>query len=319
MAAMNPSQRRRLGRILRIAFGMAGIAFLAIAFADTWNRSRHSVLPSPGALLGAGGLLIASLILASRGWIGLFEGPFSRPELIRGFYTAQLGRYIPGAVWQAVGQVGLAGRAGVSARRASAAFPVFALGQAAAGGTVAALLAGLGSGLSPGLRLGSLAGLLLVLPLWRAWMVKVVGLAGRLLGKPALEELIPSQRRILRCYAWAVATLLAASSGFALLASSLDLPTSSGWAMIPAFSLAWTVGFLAVPFPSGLGIREAVLVTVIGRPGAAALIAASVAHRLLNMLAEFLMIAVSRIRGEDGRLEAPQAKTPSPGDIEDRP
>lgn len=292
---MNPSQRRRLSLFLRIAFAAAGIAFLAIAFAGTWNQSRRSVLPSPAALLGSGSLLLASLTLASRGWTALFEGRASRPELIRGFYTAQLGRYIPGAVWQAVGLVGFAGRAGVSAGRASTAFPVFALAQAAAGGTVAALLAGLGSGLSPGLRFGSLAGLLMVLPLWRTWMEKVVRLVGRLLGKPALEELIPSQRGILRSYAWAVSTLLAASVGFALLASSLQVPASL-WAMIPVFSLAWTVGFLALPFPSGLGIREAVLVAVIGHSSAAMVIAASVTLRLLNMLGEILMIVVSRIR-----------------------
>jgi uncharacterized membrane protein YbhN (UPF0104 family) len=66
---------------------------------------------------------------------------------------------------------------------------------------------------------------------------------------------------------------------------------------VPAFAVAWTTGFLAVPFPSGIGIREGVLIAATGSPsGAASVIAASIVHRLVTMVGEIVMILFSRRR-----------------------
>jgi len=78
--------------------------------------------------------------------------------------------------------------------------------------------------------------------------------------------------------------MLGASLGFALLLHGLAPGTSIPYAA-SAFSLAWALGFAALPFPSGLGVREAALAFLL--PGATAqVIAASIALRLVSIAVE---------------------------------
>ncbi len=85
-------------------------------------------------------------------------------------------------------------------------------------------------------------------------------------------------------------------NGFALdlLLSSLRAGTPI-LRSVAAFGFAWTIGFVAIPFPSGIGIREAALILTIGSGAPTSyVIAASVSHRLVSMMAELLMIVASR-------------------------
>ena len=128
-------------------------------------------------------------------------------------------------------------------------------------------------------------------------MARLVRLLSRVGRRSWPEELIPPQERILRSYAWGIGSLLASGTAFALLASSLHA-VKSPVASVPAFALAWTAGFLALPFPSGVGVREVVLLATVGQIGGdALLIAASLAHRLVTMISEALMILLSSRRG----------------------
>lgn len=287
--------RYRSGQILRVLFGVAGLVFMGIVFRETWDRSQGRVLPGWGYAIGAEALIVAGMAGASRGWVSLFDGHGSKKALAEAFYTAQLGKYVPGAIWQAVGQVGMSRRAGVSLAQATVAFPVHALTWLAAGGTVGAALALTGFHLSVAVRAAALLGLLLVLPLRRIWMLKVLAFFTRLL-KRGTTEALPPQAAILRCYGWGIWTHVMSGAAFALLASSINEGASPA-AALPAFALAWTIGFLAVPFPSGVGVRELVLIATLASPSTAApVIAASIAQRLITMVGELAMILFSRIR-----------------------
>jgi hypothetical protein len=293
-------RRRTLGRVLRIAFGILGVLFMVIAFRHTWDRSTTHAYPRWTYVAGAEVLVIVGLAGASRGWVCLFEGRGSERALAQAFYTSQLGKYVPGAIWQAVGQVGLSRSADVSLAQATTAFPVHALTQVAAGGTIGATLAIAGIHLSMGVRLIALGGLVLVLPLRRVWMLWVLERITRLLKKGSVDDL-PSQGAILRSYTWGIWTLLWSGSAFALLAYALDA-ASPAVAAVPAFAAAWTVGFLAVPFPSGIGVREAVLIATVSSPtGAGPVIVASVVHRLVTMLGELVMIVITKSRASLAR------------------
>ena len=291
------SERRRMaGRVLRIAFGILGVVFMVVAFRHTWDRSTTHAFPRWTYVAGAEVLVIVGLAGASRGWVCLFEGRGSDRALAQAFYTSQLGKYVPGAIWQAVGQVGLSRSADVSLARATTAFPVHALTQVAAGGTLGATLAIVGVHLSTGVRLIAVLGLILVLPLRRVWMLWVLEKVTRLLKRGS-----PSQAAILRSYAWGIWTLLWSGSAFALLAHALNA-ASPAVAAVPAFAAAWTVGFLAVPFPSGIGVREAVLIATVASPtGAGPVIVASVVHRLVTMLGELVMIVITKSRASLSR------------------
>jgi uncharacterized membrane protein YbhN (UPF0104 family) len=54
------------------------------------------------------------------------------------------------------------------------------------------------------------------------------------------------------------------------------------------------VGYLAVPFPSGIGIREGALALVLPATGLAPLVAVSGIHRLVSMVAELLVLGASQ-------------------------
>jgi hypothetical protein len=293
-----------------LLLGAVGLLFLVVAFASNWNRSRQQVLPSAWALGEGFALVLTGLALAGMGWASLLSGEASAAALAGGYYTSQLGKYVPGGVWQAVGQVGLARRAGVSTSAAVTAFPVHAIAQATAGGTVGAGLLVAGTRVPLAIRLASLSGLLLVPLLRRTWMVWAVRQLARVLKRSWPDSLVPAQRRILRSYAYAVGSVISSGAGFMVLATSVHAVSSTA-ASVPGFALAWTAGFLALPFPAGVGIREVVLIAVLGRAGGTApLIGASVAHRLLSIVAEVAMMVWASTLGArrvNAGSEAPRA------------
>ena len=60
-----------------------------------------------------------------------------------------------------------------------------------------------------------------------------------------------------------------------------------------AFAMAWAVGFALIPFPAGLGVREAALVVLVGGSAGVA-VAASLVLRLLAIVGDILLMAVTR-------------------------
>ena len=215
--------------------------------------------------------------------------------MARGFYVSQLAKYIPGMIWQAVALVESARRAGLRLSRASAGFPVFMLTQVAAGGTFGLAFAAFGTHLSPVARAGAVAGLIPVAMLNRRWMIRVLEIVARLMKRTIPPDTVPSQSAILRSYSWSVGTLLLSGLGFAALMSSVGTERSVAF-LVAAFAVAWTVGFLALPFPSGVGIREAVLIAAASSGAAAPVVSAAVAHRLVTMAAELVLAGATTFR-----------------------
>jgi uncharacterized membrane protein YbhN (UPF0104 family) len=78
---------------------------------------------------------------------------------------------------------------------------------------------------------------------------------------------------------------------YAIVLRELDSTTSIMRTAL-AFSAAWVAGYVALPFPAGIGVREAVLVGLLPAP-AAVVTAASIVHRLLTMLAELIVVPIA--------------------------
>lgn len=279
---------QRLGwrRGVRIVGGLVGVAFCLVAFRQTWDRSQGLPVPDPAALLAALALATVGLVAACFAWAALL-GAVATGRVAGGFYAAQLGKYVPGAVWQAVGQVDAARRAGVPLARAATAFGVFALTQAAAGGAVGALLV-----LAPvplPLRLGAAgaaAGLVVLLD--RRWLLRVL----RWLGRDVAA--VPSGAQIRRAWLLGLVPHVTSGVAFTLLLWSTDAGLVA--AAIPAAAFAWTAGFLAVPFPAGLGLREAVLIATLSPwADAPTVLAASLALRLVTIVAEAGLALAARL------------------------
>lgn len=277
----------------RAIFALAGIIFLVWAFLATWERSEGLPLAPWPRLVAS--LLFATLALgaAVRAWAVLLGVRVTR-QLAWGFFLSQLGKYVPGGVWQAAGQIGYASQV-VSPSRATGAFTVFALVQASAGAALGSALVAAPGALESWFRILPAIGPVLLLLLHRSWMVKAVGFVARLRKLPdiAPEEVVPSNRAIWASTAWSGVAHVLFGIGFVLV-----LPASLSTATVPAavfaFPLAWTVGFLALPFPAGVGIREAVLIGILPQQ-AAVVIAASVTYRLVLMASETVMIGTARL------------------------
>jgi glycosyltransferase 2 family protein len=284
-------------RVIATVFLIVGAGAIGVALAEAWNDSRTGdLVPSWWALLIALGILAVGFVGVAWGWISLFPRSADRIHLARAVYLSQLGKYVPGGVWQPSSQVALARSAGVTLADAAVAFPVSVIAVVAAAATTAGVLLVLpGSPLSGGMRAVVGLGPLTLVLLHRSWMAKALELARRRVKRIPHHAVLPQQSQISASTAWLFLAVVGQGLSYAWLIHDLDgrvglIPATGG------FALAWLVGFVAVPIPAGLGLREAVLVGVLGSmTGAPTVLAAAVAHRLVNIACEILMIAGNRL------------------------
>src|SRR5262249_24681743 len=183
----------------------------------------------------------------SRAWSALLEHQADRRLLRHGFYFSQLGKYVPGGIWQAAGLVTLGRDAGAGLGDASTAFVVLAVTQVAGAATVGGLAAIAAPDLPTVFRVLVIASLLLVPLVYRGWMVATLRLLARKITRLDVTS-VPTQGAILRSYGWAAVATATSAVSFAIIAA----PHHAGLvlACIAAFATAWWIGFIAIPFPS---------------------------------------------------------------------
>lgn len=284
-----------------------GLVGLVIAAVGAAGSTDDQVLPGAGPLAAAFVLHTAALVCAAQAWVSLFPPDADRHELARGLYLSQLTKYLPaGGVAQAASQVALAGsQTGMKA--AALRLPVFALCSIAAGATVGSTLV-LDSDLAAWARALAALGVLAVAALHRSVLAAILRLARRFIKRLPEPDALPTQAQILRCYVFGLGNLLGFSAAFAVLIG--DLVDVSPAAAMGAAAAAWTAGYLVVPLPGGLGVREGVIVAALPEVARAPLIAVSVAHRLLGLGAEVLLAGIAHLRAvADRRRQARRPET----------
>jgi hypothetical protein len=305
-------------RLLETAVLVVGLAGLAIVVARSADDLREQVLPSLGALAVACPLALVSIVASGRAWLTLFRDLLddrgSRRRFEATYYLSQLTKYVPaGGVVQAASQVGLARATGVPLGRLALAFPVSVIGTVAAGATLGAGVA-LAGELTGWARALALVGLATPILLHRGLMASVLRFAHRFVRRVPAPDRLPSQRSIVTYYGWALLSIGATSGAYAVLLRSLS-GEASPVIVFFATALSWTLGFLVLPLPAGIGVREAVLVAAVPGVPAASVLAASLAQRLLALGAELVAVLGSKLaaRGKDpAEPPAPQgaARTP---------
>jgi uncharacterized membrane protein YbhN (UPF0104 family) len=244
---------------------------------------------SPGWLL-AGGLLAATgMTLIALPWrraLNLFGVDMPWGQLVSRYFLGELGKYLPGGVWPILGRGELAHRYGIRrpAAYGSVGLSLVALYLGAlfvVGAGLPALLAG-EDGTGP-------IAVLLLLPVGLLCLhPRVVGGAVAVverLTKRHLDLAVPSWRDSVTLVALYVPSWLAIGGATWAVARSLD--PSAGLVEVGAAAvLSWVVGFVLVPVPGGVGVREAAFVAAAGAldPGIAA--ATALAARLLFVLVD---------------------------------
>ncbi|MCU1670210.1 MAG: hypothetical protein JWP40_3137 [Blastococcus sp.] len=293
-------------RLLRPAFvGAVVIAVAALLWRqrDDVIRSLESISPlnvGESLLLGLVGAWLPGLVwrnlLASQGY------PTTPAAGQRAFFVAQLGKYLPGGIWNLVAQVALARELRIPGRQAaSATFLTLALSVLSA-----LLLAGLTLPFAlPELLaqywwafLAVPIALVMLHPRVVAWWSAAVF---RLLRRPG-ESVRLSWPVLVRAVVLLVLSWVAFGLHFGILVRALgtDVP-SLRLLSIGVFALAWVAGFLIVIAPAGAGVREAVLVFGFASfLPAGALLTMAVLSRVLLIVADVLLAGVMAATGWRG-------------------
>lgn len=321
------SLRNRLAGVstaVGVLVGGLAIVFVGRLLARDWSEVREGLEGAnpvwlvAAVLLAAGGM--TSIAAAWRRTLRVLGGNLDWRQTLARYYVGELAKYVPGGVWPVLGRGELASRAGVPrlAAYGSVALSLASLYLAAMFLALAALPAMLdGSETGSGDEASAAVWVFLLLPLGvlglhHAVLERVRGLGERLLGR-RMDLPIPRWREsllLLVCYvpAW----LFIGAATWAV-AQSMG-QEASVWEVAPAAILSWIVGFVLVPVPGGLGVREVVFVAASGLaagPAAAVAVVARVLFVLVDSVGALVASAwLARQRATDlrgnGRVAAEQ-------------
>lgn len=255
----------------------------------------------PVWLAAALALAVGNLFLMAGVWVGLFRaagGSIGTRDGTRAWMVTNLGRYIPGKVWQLTGlAVYMRGR-GESAGAALASAVRFQVLLLVTG--TAAALATLGTELTgAGLTWAAVSAVVLLVPLVHPrvarWLMRRMA---RLTGELA-EEPVPARNgRLLGGAGALFAAWAVYGVGLTWLMRGLGVRTEgAGTAVVTGtFAAAYVIGYLALVAPGGLVVREGALAGLLSSltPMPLAVSAAiAVVARLWVTASELLALAIA--------------------------
>jgi uncharacterized membrane protein YbhN (UPF0104 family) len=307
-----PRPRRRLALAIRIVGGL--IAILAIALCartlvHEWSTVRTAVTHVRV------GLVIVAFVVAAGAMAGLgvlwwrclsvFGAPIRLREALAWYFAGELGKYLPGGIWQVVGRGELAQRSGKVTRPIAysttlISYAAMCIGAAFVCGVLAPFVALDGGDLGWGWAMIALIPLGVIV-LHPAVFGRILGLVRRgTRGKVVLET--PSWGKMIGLTACAVPTWALVGLSSVLVTEALGFHQNPARVAFAAIA-AWIIGFLAVPVPAGAGVRELVFVALAGLAGVhnAPAIAVAAGARLL-------LIAVDGLGGIAGLIYAQKKK-----------
>jgi uncharacterized membrane protein YbhN (UPF0104 family) len=276
-----------LGALLAIVAGI----FVGRALVHEWDEVSSSLSEaSPGWIVAALVLAVAGMTAIALPWrhaLRMLGADLAWGHTIARYYLGEIGKYVPGGVWPVLGRGELARRAGVSRAPAysSVALSLITLYLAAMFLALLGVPALLDEGSS------GYVWVLLLLPLGlvalhHAVLERVRGLAERVLRRP-ISATIPRWRDTLTLVVMYVPSWLLI--GTATWAVARGLGQDVGWLDVaPAAVLSWVVGFVLVPVPGGVGVREAAFVAAVSGMDSGVAAATAVLARALFVLVDAL-------------------------------
>jgi glycosyltransferase 2 family protein len=296
---------KRLGQIARLAFLALTLAAGAYAVAHQWTRVQAGFAelgPVPlVAALGPALASVAAMMLAWRGLLGALGSPLRLRPAARIFFTSQLGKYLPGAVWPMVAQMQLGRAYRIPRTRSAAAAALAMLVSLGSALVLAALTLPLGGGAdAAGYRWAFVAVPVLLAGLHPRIANPALKTIFRVTRRPAIEPL--TGRTIAETAARSVAGWLLAGAHIWILAVALGAtPGRTMLLAVGGYAFAWSVGFIIVFAPAGAGVRELILVAALQPvldPGKATVVA--LASRLITIVADLVAAAATAREGKSG-------------------
>jgi uncharacterized membrane protein YbhN (UPF0104 family) len=286
-----------------LLIALAGFGFVISRAVDHWSDVRHAVSHSSRMWL------VLALVLATLGmtaiavaWkfvLAALGADISARDAIRWYFPGELGKYVPGGIWPVVGRAELSWRGGVR-RSVSYASVALSLGSLYLAGiavvtvTLPFVLAAHHNSSAPLL-------VVLLLPVGIAVLhPKVLHALRRSVAKVTKRDIafdVPSWRTSLLLVLGYVPAWLLIGTATWCVARAFDHNAPFGQVFVAACA-SWVVGFVLVPVPGGVGVREAAFVATAGLSPA---IGATVA-----LVARLMFMAVDAL----GAVLAPVATRP---------
>lgn len=313
----SPTTRATVLKGLRLLVTLAIAASIVYAVVRLWPDVRSTLLSLNGWTL-AGSFLAALAAIAAnvKAWQAvLHELDHEVPTVSAGqiYLVGQLGKYLPGSVWAFVLQMELSLRAGIPRARSFAA-SLMLVGLS----TTAALLLGL-FGIPTLVEVGGAAvwGAAVLAPIAVICAIppvlsRLVDIFLRVLGRAGLNHRL-RLTGLLKIMGWSATAWTLFGVHFYLLGVGAGgglTPTLTD--SIGSFALAMTAGLLAVASPSGLGVREAVLVASLSPfGGVGTALGVALASRLILTVADVLAAGVAAWSAR-GIRNAQPAELPEP-------
>ncbi len=289
MAANSPPVPRRpfIPRWLRNTLGLAIVAATFYFLIDRLIRDWHKIPWSdlrfsvPMLVIAFALIFFAYIPLYGFTWKVILAGMDERISTwnaISVLAVSQMGKYVPGKVWYALGRMYLARRHGIPEAKTA----VSALIETGFALLAAVLLFALAVLFLPaaGIPAQTYLAFLLVpvclVLLWPPVLNRVIGFLLRRLRQPVFDVRLTTHRvaAILALY---VAMWLAQGFGcYALINSFYPLSLSKLPMLVGGYALSWILGFIVLISPAGLGVREGIFTFALGfvLPGPIAIIAA---------------------------------------------
>jgi uncharacterized membrane protein YbhN (UPF0104 family) len=292
-----PTSRRRLKAGAQIGAGLLLFGIVLLAVSRDW-RHVHATL----SRISAWELVLSELLVLAGLGASVLVWQRSLRELgssvrvadaSKIYLIGQLGKYLPGSVWAFFAQMELARKAGAPRSRSFAAsvvavcinlvtglavgtlvIPSVAHGEAWRYAALVALFVVVIAGLSPPV------------------LTRLVDLLMHLVKRPPLERAV-SWNGMLVGSGWSLGSWIAYGLSLWILAVAVGAPAGKSLPLCFAgVALAMTAGFVIVVAPSGIGVREAVLVAALAPVlTSSAALAVALVLRLLFTLGDLVAAA----------------------------
>jgi uncharacterized membrane protein YbhN (UPF0104 family) len=293
-----------LWRALRIGFVVLAVGLLVAALVDQWHNvsSGWHELPVRSLLLAAGAVLLG-LFFSALAWRALLADLGQQIPVmgaVRVFFVGQLGKYLPGSVWPVVAQMELGKAHGLSRRPVGTVALLVMVLNVATGLLVAVVLLPFTSPHALSRYGWAIAFLPVGLALLHPRILNpVVNKAFSLARREPLERPL-TLRGIAVATGWTMLMWASYGAHVWALADGLHAQGAKSLPLLAtgAFALAWTAGFVAIIFPAGAGIREAVLIVAMTAVLAnKELVALAAVSRLLMTAGDLVWGAVGGLTG----------------------
>ena len=255
-------------KVVRFGFLALVVALLAVALYDQAGTLWHQIqrLSWPIVLL-AFALSLCGLVCSLMVWREMLADLGSRlsiPEAWRIMFIGQLAKYVPGSIWPVIAQSELGADRGIPRSRSALSVVLCYAVMTCSGAVVAAITLPLAKAASA----AQYFWILFLVPVGVAALSppvlnRLLRIVTRLARQPPMQQGV-SYKGLARTMAWAIAGW--ASNGLMVYVLMRQLAGDRQGTLlvsVGAYSLSWSIGFLAVFAPAGAGVREAVMIAVL--------------------------------------------------------